>query len=76
MTTCGIVAQLFYDTTIWSTVREVFAYSWIELLCDAGNSLCLLLGASVLCLLEIIEQALYKMLSFWIAKGTAHYPTI
>lgn len=47
--------QIFYDTPLWVTVREVFVYSWVKLLCDAGNILCLLLGASVLSLFELAE---------------------
>ena len=44
--------KVFYDTALWVTVRELFVYSWVKLLCDAGNILCLLLGASLLSFFE------------------------
>ena len=53
--------QVYYDKTLWLTVREVFVYSWIKLLCDVGNLLCLLLGASVLNLFELVECVLLQI---------------
>ena len=58
----SLIAQVFYDTALWVTVREIFVYSWIKLLCDTGNIFCLLLGASVLSFFEIVEYVVEKMM--------------
>ena len=53
--------KVFYDTALWVTVNEVFVYSPIKLLCDAGNILCLLLGASVLTFVETADYVASKL---------------
>ncbi|KAI9558848.1 hypothetical protein GHT06_015637 [Daphnia sinensis] len=55
--------KIFYDTALWVTVNEVFLYTWVKLLCDAGNILCLLLGASVLTFFEIAEYVVNQLMA-------------
>ncbi|XP_057368341.1 acid-sensing ion channel 2-like [Daphnia carinata] len=55
--------KIFYDTSLWVTVNEVFLYTWVKLLCDAGNILCLLLGASVLTFFEIAEYIVNQLMA-------------
>ncbi|KZS17517.1 Beat-iib-like protein [Daphnia magna] len=55
--------KIFYDTALWVTVNEVFLYTWVKLLCDAGNILCLLLGASVLTFFEIAEHMVNRLMA-------------
>jgi hypothetical protein len=45
------------------TVNEVLVYSPVKLLCDAGNILCLLLGASVLSFVETADYLAHKLMA-------------
>ena len=56
--------QIFYETALWVTVNEVFVYSPVKLLCDAGNILCLLLGASVLSFVEAADYVAHKLMAW------------
>nr|CAH0104796.1 unnamed protein product [Daphnia galeata] len=53
--------KIFYETALWVTVREMFSYSWIKLMCDTGNIFCLLLGVSVLSFFEMFVFFYDKM---------------
>jgi hypothetical protein len=45
------------------TVNEVLVYSPVKLLCDAGNILCLLLGASALSFVETADYLAHKLMA-------------
>ncbi|XP_068230344.1 acid-sensing ion channel 3-like [Palaemon carinicauda] len=47
--------RIFYNDLTYESVHEEWAYRIISLMCDVGGSLGLLLGASVLTFIEILE---------------------
>ena len=57
--TCTL--QIYYESTVWHTLEEVYMFTPQKLLCDVGSVLALLLGASLLNIIELLELALCKV---------------
>ncbi|XP_065564335.1 uncharacterized protein LOC136029776 isoform X3 [Artemia franciscana] len=53
--------RLFYASKSYESVLEKLAYKGVPLFCDIGNSMGLLIGASTLTLIEIIEWAAWSL---------------
>jgi hypothetical protein len=58
-----VVAKIFFTEMKVKRTRQSEAYSWYSFFSDLGGSLGLLLGASILSLIEVLDMCFYNCIA-------------
>ncbi|XP_046545376.1 acid-sensing ion channel 1A-like [Haliotis rubra] len=64
-----VAVDVYLSSMTYQSVEKRYAYSVLELFCDIGGALSLILGASVVTALEVIDFAVLRLYTYWCFKS-------